>query len=166
MQRARFRRWFLLAGLTALLAMATVTPTFAQRPVTETFSDAGTSTIDCGGFQVLARYIVNVRTTTFFDQRDQPASAQIHMYLDGTLTNQTTGLTLRDPWHNTTFVDLTTGESTVTGLLFGITVPGRGVAVLDAGKLVFDAAGNVTFEGGPHQLLREGEALICAALAG
>ena len=46
----------------------------------------------------------------------------------------------------------------------GITVPGEGIAFLDAGNVVFDAEGNVIFEGGPHQFLHDGPALICAAL--
>ena len=51
------------------------------------------------------------------------------------------------------------------GEAFAITVPGQGVAVLGAGKLVFDAEGNVIFEAGPHQVLHgDFVTLICAAL--
>ena len=63
-------------------------------------------------------------------------------------------------------VDLPSGnEITSVGLSYHVTVPGEGVVLLQAGRLVFDEAGEVVFEAGPHQV-RGGEFdKLCEALA-
>lgn len=147
------------------LVLTSVTPVFAAPPDVQTFHDEGSfATVDCGDFLALQDFVVDGTVTTFFDQAGNPVRVQVHVHYDGTLTNSETGLTLRDPSRLTITVDLQDGSVTETGLFYGITVPGEGIAVLDAGRIVFDADGNVLFVGGPHQFLEGGEALICAAL--
>jgi hypothetical protein len=147
------------------LALTSVTTVYAAPPDIQIFHDEGSfATVDCGDFLALQDFVVDGRVTTFFDQAGNPVSVQVHMHYDGTFTNSITGLTLRDPARLTITVDLQDGTVTEAGLFYGITVPGQGIAVLDAGKIVFDADGNVLFVGGPHQFLEGGEALICAAL--
>ena len=51
------------------------------------------------------------------------------------------------------------------GLRFRVAFPGLGVVLLDAGRIVFDADGNVVFEAGPHQIVNEDFAEFCAAFA-
>ncbi|HLF90596.1 MAG TPA: hypothetical protein VI451_16735, partial [Anaerolineales bacterium] len=112
-------------------------------------------------------FVEDVRVTTFFDNAGDPVRVQVHVNFDGILTNSVTGQTLSDPGHFTITYDLQEDTITYIGLVFGITIPGQGIAVLDAGKVVFqgeDVEENVIFEAGPHQFLHEGEALICAAL--
>jgi hypothetical protein len=89
-------------------------------------------------FPVLAEFTGQGRFLVFFDREGNPIRAQVHTRHAGTVTNLETGLTLRDPVHRTTFYDFVKRTMTVVGLEFGITVPGKGVVVLEAGKAVFD----------------------------
>ena len=163
MNISRFRL-FLFTGLT-LLTLTSVTTVFAAKPFVETFHNEGSFVAaDCGSFLALEDFAEDIRVTTFFDNAGNAIQAQIHVNFNGVITNSVTGRTVRDPGHYTLTIDLQEGTSTYTGLVFAITVPGEGIAVLDAGKVVFDAEGNVIFVGGPHQFLEEGPALICAAL--
>lgn len=163
MNISRFRL-FLFTGLT-LLTLTSVTTVFAAKPFVETFHNEGSFVAaDCGSFLALEDFVEDIRVTTFFDNAGNAIQAQIHVNFNGVITNSVTGRTVRDPGHYTITIDLQEGTSTYTGLVFAITVPGEGIAVLDAGKVVFDAEGNVIFVGGPHQFLEEGPALICAAL--
>ena len=163
MNISRFRL-FLLTGLT-LLTLTSVTTVFAAKPFVETFHNEGSFiAADCGSFLAVEDFVEDVRVTTFFDNAGNPIEVQVHSNFDGIITNSVTGRTVRDPGHFTITIDLQEGTTTYAGLVFAITVPGEGIAVLDAGKVVFDAEGNVVFVGGPHQFLEEGPALICAAL--
>ena len=163
MNISRFR--LLLVTALTLLTLTSVTTVFAAKPFVETFHNEGSFVAaDCGSFLALEDFVEDVRVTTFFDNAGNPIQVQVHSNFNGILTNSVTGRTLRDPGHFTILLDLQEGTTTFVGLVFGITVPGEGIAVLDAGKVVFDAEGNVIFEGGPHQFLHEGPALICAAL--
>ena len=164
MNMVRFR--LLLVTLVALFTLAPVTTAFAAPPEILRFHDEGSFVAaDCGDFLVLEDFIQDITVTTFFNREGNPIRAKIHINFDGILTHSVTGTTLRDPGHWTVFQDLQTGTEAVVGMVFAITVPGKGIAVLDAGKIVFDTAGNVIFEGGPHQFFDEGSALICAAFS-
>jgi hypothetical protein len=61
--------------------------------------------------------------------------------------------------------NLSTGETTTAGLRFHAYVPGGGVVLLDAGRLVV-ADGEIVFEAGPHQLIRGDVEQFSAFLAG
>ena len=154
-----------IALVAVLLSLMPVGTVYAAPPDVQTFHDEGSfATVDCGDFLALQDFVEDSTVTTFFDQAGNPVRAQVHVHYDGTFTNSVTGLTLRDPARLPITVDLQDGSVAETGLFYGITVPGEGIAVLDAGRIVFDADGNVLFVGGPHQFLEGGEALICAAL--
>lgn len=155
----------LIALALLLLAFMPATTVFAAQPDIQTFHDEGSFVAaDCGSFLALEDFVQDVRVIVFSDDAGTPVKAESHINWNGVLTNSVTGKTLRDPGHSVIIGDLQTGTSKYVGLVFGITVPGEGIAVLDAGKVIFDADGNVIFEGGPHQFLDEGPALICAAL--
>jgi hypothetical protein len=163
MNISRFRLFFITA--VTLLILTSVTTALAARPFVETFHNEGSFiAADCGSFLALEDFVEDVRVTTFFDNAGNAIQVQVHVNFNGVITNSVTGRTVRDPGHFTNTIDLQEGTSTYAGLVFGITVPGEGIAVLDVGKVVFDAEGNVIFVGGPHQFLEEGPALICAAL--
>jgi hypothetical protein len=163
MNISRFRL-FLVTAVT-LLTLTSVTTVFAAKPFVETFRNEGSFVAaDCGTFLALEDFVEDVTVTTFFDNAGNPIRVQVHVNFNGIITNSVTGQTLRDPGHHTIIIDLEEGTTTFAGMVFAITVPGKGIAVLDAGKVVFDAEVNVIFVGGPHQFLEEGPALICAAL--
>lgn len=147
------------------LALTSVTTVHAAPPDVHIFHDEGSTLVaDCGNFLAIEDFTVDVRETTYFDRDGNPVRMQVHVNFNGVLTNSVTGLTLRDNGNNMFLIDLQEGTVATLGLFFGITVPGEGIAILDAGNVIFDADGNVIFEGGPHQFLAEGPALICAAL--
>jgi hypothetical protein len=50
-------------------------------------------------------------------------------------------------------------------LIYQITIPGQGIVVLDAGRIVRDANDYVIFEAGPHRVLNAGGAVFCQALS-
>ena len=160
---SRFRLFLVTAII--LMTLTSVTTVFAAKPFVETFHNEGSFVAaDCGTFLALEDFVEDVRVKTFFDNAGIPIRVQVHVNFNGTITNSETGRTVRDPGHHTVTIDLEEGTQTFAGMVFAITVPGEGIAVLDAGKVVFDAEGNVIFVGGPHQFLEEGPALICAAL--
>lgn len=163
MNISRFRLFFVTA--ITLLTLTSVTTVFAATPFVETFHNEGSFVAaDCGTFLALEDFVEDVRVTTFFDNAGNPIRMQVYSNFNGIITNSETGRSVRDPGHFTITVDLQAGTSTYAGLVFGITVPREGIAVLDAGRVIFDAEGNVTFVAGPHQFLEGGPALICAAL--
>lgn len=157
-----------LAALAALLALPGGAR--AVQPVVEIFPNDGTFPIGpCpNGVTLEETFTEVVRVTTFFDRAGNPVRIQIHVDFAGVVTNPATGQSVEDPGRLTTFIDPATGETTTVGLIFSTTVPGVGVVFHDVGKVVFDADGNVTFQGGPHDVLDLGggdpTALFCAAL--
>ena len=156
---------FVVSLVTVVLALASVMTVLAAEPDIQVFHDEGSDVVaDCGSFLALTDFEIDGRVTTFFNKDEKPIRVQVHVTYDGTLTNSVTGFTLRDPSHLTLMENLQEGKTTQAGMAFAVTVPGEGLALLDAGKLVFDQEGNVIFEGGPHDFLHEGESLICAAL--
>lgn len=103
--------------------------------------------------------------TTFFDEEANPTRVTFHLPFHGTLTNEATGESVSADQVLQETVDLDEGTDTFVGLRFRVTFPGLGVVLLDAGKIVFDADGNVTFEAGPHQVFNEDFTAFCAAFA-
>lgn len=163
----KVRRWLLGVIGSLLFSLSTVAggTVFAMSPEFEYFHDAGTFVaVDCGTFLAIEDYSVDISVATFFDQQGEPERAQIRVNFDGLITNSETGLALRDHAPHMYVEDLRDGTVTDVGLEFAITVPGEGITILDAGRLIFDEEGHVLFQGGPHQFLDGGPTLICAAL--
>jgi hypothetical protein len=125
-----------LAGLGAQAARA-------DPPTVHTFSSTGTDTELCPGITitetVTAREIV---------LQDSPGVFVDH--INQIVTLQANGKTLTD---NDAFNRQITGDVTrVTGTDTNIQVPGGGNVVVNAGIIIVDANGIITFEGGPHPL--------------
>ncbi len=144
----------------------------AAPPVVETFHDEGSFAFagSCpNGVTLVATFTEDVRVTTFFDKAGTPVRAQIKVNVAGVVTNPETGESVENPTHTTVFVDLVEGTEAQVGLVFKATVPGVGVVFHDVGRVVFDAAGNLIFEAGPHDVLNTAgdhpvRAAFCAAL--
>ena len=161
----RFRLFRACAAL--LMALLPVTTAFAAKPEVFTIHEEGSFEIDCGSFVAVEEFEQDIRVTTFFNDAGDPVRVQVHFNYSGVITNPVTGNSFRDPGHFTLIQDLEAGTQAFVGVVFAITVPGEGIAVRDAGRLVFLGEGlpeNVIFEGGSHQTLYEGQAVICAAL--
>jgi hypothetical protein len=80
-------------------------------------------------------------------------------------TNSVTGLTLHEHDRSTTIVDLRTGRVKIVGGPIRMNRKGEGIVIHDSGIVVFDADGNLIFEGGPHELLHQGDKVFCSALS-
>jgi len=164
MNTLRFR----LLSVTAVtwLALALVAPAVAAEPDIDFFHDEGSFVVaDCGSFLALADYVADYTVTTLFDAAGHPVRVQAQYLVNATLTNSVTGVSLSDHSHWMLFWDLEQGTTSDVGLVYQITIPGEGIVVLDAGRIVWDANDNVIFEAGQHQVLHEGGAVFCGALS-
>jgi len=170
----RPRAWLLPASLAAVAFALLTLPVAvsAAPPVVETFHDEGSFSFagPCpNGVTLVGTFTEDVRVTTFFDRAGNPVRLQIKVNASGEVTNPETGQSVENPAHTTVFVDLVEGTVAQVGLVFKATVPGVGVVFHDVGRVVFDAAGNLIFEAGPHDVLNTPgdhavRANFCAAL--
>jgi hypothetical protein len=106
---------------------------------------------DCGAFQIIGSWMVNIRDVTYFDAAGTPVRDDFQAHFKGTLANSLTGKSIDDSGalHNVT--DLVTGAVLSTGVTRHDTAPHLGLLLSDAGNLRFDANGNVVFNAGnPH----------------
>ncbi len=160
-------RTLAVAALALVAALAvSVSPAAAQRATT-TITEIDRTFIDrtCP-FPLVERIQGKRIDTLFYDESGQAVRLQRHVILQATLTNPDTNTTVTSGRQATTGIrDLTTGELTVHGLRFITTVPGMGVVLLDAGTFVMDAAGNIVWEAGKHQLLHGDVDRFCAAMS-
>ena len=165
------KRAILAAVLAATLGLVASIPAFAVPPVHGTGHFEGAwDPIDCGDFFVLAEYVVDVRVTTFFDQVGNPIRAQVHVPLTWTLSNSKDDRVLT---HTNTYMrisDLEEGLHTYVGVLWHLTIPGRGVVILDAGRIIVDfypppvyPGAEVLWQAGPHEMLNGGYTTLCQA---
>ncbi len=154
----------LLVPAVFLLTFMSVSTAFAAPPDFSTFHNEGSFTIDCGSFTINEDYFQDGRVTDFFDKAGNPINELVKVDENRILTNLATGFTVKAPGHFSFTIDLQAGVIQQVGLVDRITIPGRGVVVLDAGKLIVDADGNVTFVG-PHQGFTGGDDVFCAALS-
>ena len=150
--------------LQSIISFGTVSAMSLKSPEFEYWhEDVYEVAADCGNFQVIAEYSLDVSATIFFDKVGEPLRAQFQVLIDGQITNSVTGQTLRDKSHHTYFDHFYKGTFRGVGLEFAITVPGEGIAILDAGNLIWKD-GQVVHQSGPHQFLEGGPGLFCAAL--
>lgn len=106
---------------------------------------------DCGAFQIIGSWTVNIRDVTYFDAGGTPIRDDFQAHFAGTLANSVTGKAIDDSGslHNVT--DLTTGTLQGTGVTRHDTAAHLGLLLSDAGNYYFDADGNlVAMDGNPH----------------
>jgi hypothetical protein len=158
----------LTLGTTMVLVLALAGSASAETPPEVlTFHEEGTEFIaDCGDFDVLTDFELDLRVIVFFDDEGNEDFARLHFAFHDFFYNSVTGEGFPETNSTNNLVDLQTGnEITSEGLSYHVTVPGEGVVLLQAGRLVFDEAGEVVFEAGPHQVLNEDTDKLCEALA-
>jgi hypothetical protein len=104
----------------------------------------------CGDFTAEIDLDVKSTETTFFDAAGNPVRLRVSIRFDGTITNVENSkfLISRNPFIQT--FDLLTGESTIVGLNFRVQVPNGPTVAIGAGKIIFDASGNIIFQAGPQ----------------
>jgi hypothetical protein len=163
------KRVIMLSTLAAAMALmlALAGSAFAAEPETETFQEEGTDVLaNCGGFQVLDKFVVDVRQTTFVDSAGNPDYARVHFTFHDFFYNSKTGEGFAETNTVNVVFDLQSSATEGSGLSYHVTVPGEGVVLLDAGRLETDEAGEIVFAAGPKQVhLGEDTDKLCEALA-
>jgi len=157
---------FLLLALAALLG-STVVAAQSRPPQQERFDFAyeGEPVASCGDFVMLSDGAGTTHLTTYFGRSGSPERVTLHGVYNGLLTNPLNGKTLADaPSVPFITIDLASGVRTNIGTYWNVTLPGEGVIVIEAGRLVFDGEGPPVFIAGPHLPPPETIALLCEAL--
>jgi hypothetical protein len=165
----RFRPAILLAAFAAVLAIAPVaalaqpapaTPTTGHFEFEITYVDEGASAA-CG-FPVIFHQFNRGTYELFYDRQGNLTRVQVQTLVDGTATAN--GVTLLVHGRENNFYDVLTGTEMHASLEFRVWLPGLGVVIMDRGRLLFNADGNVVFEAGPHPALHGDFSALCAAL--
>ena len=161
MSHMRLARLLLVSAVALLRCLRSQTALAAQ-PQIFTFLDVGSNLIDCGSFMVREDYSIPTRVIVFASYPDgEPINGQAHQDYNGTFTNLTTGYSLPENGQKTIIFDNQAGTRRLLGLFVRVSIPGGGVATLDAGNLTFGPDG-VTFAGNHHWA--DGPDLLCAAM--
>jgi hypothetical protein len=154
----------LAATMAVMLALAG--SAFAANPERETIHEEGTEFIaDCGDFDVLTDFVADFAVITYFDSAGNLDYSRVHFAFHDFFYNSESGEGFAETNTGTTVSDASGAELTSSGLSYHVTVPGEGVVLLQAGRLEFDAAGEVVFVAGPHQVLSGDTEMLCEALA-
>jgi hypothetical protein len=105
--------------------------------------------------------------TTFYDRAGNPDYAKVHLvFHDFFYNSEKPGEGFAETNAVNVVIDLPSElEESASGVQYHVTVPGEGLVLIGAGRLVFDEAKAVVFEGGPHQLLSGDTEKLCKALA-
>jgi hypothetical protein len=151
-----------------MLALVAFTPALAVPPVHGSVHFEGAwDPIDCGDFFVHASYTVDVRVTTYLDTEGIPIRAHVHVPLTWTLSNSKDDRVLTHTNTYNRISDLKEGVDTYVGVLWHLTIPGRGVVVLDAGRLIVNIppplppGSEVLWQAGPHEMINGGYQVLC-----
>jgi hypothetical protein len=157
------RRLLLLLALA--LPLVFTAPAAALEPTRETVTlhRVANPFVSCPGFAVIGVFDITREITTFNDQDGTPVMRIIHADVTGTVTNAVTGYSLPADGVRIFHYDLTTGEFFSTGSNAVTPLPGGGTAIPGAGRLVFDAQGQLIEHVGPDS--PDEIAQLCAALA-
>jgi hypothetical protein len=162
--KAHARFWGSLV-LAALVAMSTISPTFAAPPTTSTFLLQGTQLLaNCNGFQVFDDYDATIVQTNYYDKDGN--RVEIHQAINGTDTyrQSVTGQSITMGTHFMVHVDTQTMLNSSAGMQYHLMIPGLGHVLLDVGRTVYDLnAGTFVFLAGTHQVAEGDTAGLCAA---
>jgi len=162
------RKWFLALPL-IIFPLAFAPAVLAVPPTTEvtTIENAITVDTDICGAQLPITFIENgtFKTTTFYDREGNVVKSILSNYnVRYTSTATANGKTLLTNYP-LVFVTYTDADVRV-GLRNAYTVPGVGVVLLDAGRLVLDPeTGDVIFEAGQHQVVEGSVSAFCSYFA-
>ena len=159
-------RIVLVLPVSLSLALALAAPALATPPETESFSGTNSGVINCAGFDDSFTDVFSAQAILFFDNAGNPIRVTEHVVSHSTDANSVTGLALHEHDRYTITVNLRTGELKIAGAPIRMNRKGQGIVIHDTGIVVFDAEENVIFEGGPHELLYQGdEVVFCRALS-
>jgi len=159
------RKWFLALAL-IVLPLAFAGAALAVPPTTEVTTIVDSVTVDsdiCADFGFDVTFVENgtFKTTTFYDSEGNVVKSILSNFdVRYTSTATANGKTLST---NYPLVFITYSDADIrVGLRNAYTVPGEGVVLLDAGRLILDpATGEVTFEAGQHEIVEGSVDAFC-----
>src|SRR5215207_9471267 len=166
----------LIVSLMVLLMLAPTATVFAVPPTFQTVQvddqfEEPFLTVKCG-FPVQVHLQGPIKIGVHYDQAGSPVK-EIQVFPHFRVTFSANGKSFTTPGPAVNIITLAPDGSpntfTTVGLVAAVHLPGQGVILLDAGKIVFqgELGGPITTEVGPHQLFGTGDAAeLCAALAG
>jgi hypothetical protein len=148
------RTFPVFVALVAAVGFASAEAAVATPPTSATESASGAVVLeDLCPFDVISNFSSKVTVRTFYDQAGNAVRIQTTNSFVATLSDANTGKAVSDRDHWTT-IDHLEGRFAIVGLLFHINIPGHGIVIIDAGKIVFDSeTGEIAFEAGPHDFI-------------
>jgi hypothetical protein len=159
------RKWFLALAL-IVLPLAFAGAALAVPPTTEVTTIVDSVTVDsdiCADFGFDVTFVENgtFKTTTFYDSEGNVVKSILSNFdVRYTSTATANGKTLSTNYP-LVFITYTDADIRV-GLRNAYHVPGEGVVLLDAGRLILDpATGEVTFEAGQHEIVEGSVDAFC-----
>ena len=158
------KRNFALLAVALLGVLALALPAGAAPPFTDTFAESGSEPVPCDGFDAILERTLTGRVTVYFDNEGNPLRVQVHATMTGSVTNSVSGKSVGLRGHIHVVNDFRSGVATWTGPVFLANAPGDGSVVTDTGRISF-VGDEIVFEAGPHQVIEEGAAVFCAAIA-
>ena len=162
------------ALLATVVAWSVTNIAWAGKPEKGSFSisEPDFPVVDCGGFQVLSDYTVEVFFFLDLDDDGNPVSARAH------------GKYVSDVWYNSENpeIRIEVGPGAVqnerydflgdpptvaiAGLTSKVTLPGYGLVFLDAGHIIFDLdTDEILFKRGPSDFYDGNGDIICSVLS-
>jgi hypothetical protein len=125
------------------LALAFVTiPAFAAQPQTFTHSGTQTFTVPCSYGDLTFTTTFTAQGRTFVEPAPQATKFQVIFSASTLITNPLNGKTASGQQHSTQTL-YANGTTATSGLSQSIIVPGVGVVLQIAGRMVIDSSGNV-----------------------
>jgi hypothetical protein len=162
------RRICSLLGAAAALALALATPALAAEPTTFVFTvDNFTWTDDLCGFPITHVENGTGKVTVFSDQQGNPVKSIATDMGQFTITASANGKTLLSNEPTVLILDVKANTLAQLGLIAAFHVPGQGVILLAAGRLVVvptqapPTPADVLAVDGPHQPIEGDVAAYC-----
>ena len=163
------RRCGLLLG-SVLLPLAFAAPALAAPPTTEVttveLGEFASVDTELCGFPIMFDESGTFKVTTFYDAEGNRVRTILSNFSDRyTATATANGKTLATNYPLVVITSIENDEDDLRielGLRNAYTVPGSGVVLLDAGRVIIDqATDEVLFEAGPHQFLNGDADAFC-----
>jgi hypothetical protein len=109
------RRQFALLAVAVLGAATLAISVEARPPFTETFAESASEAVPCDGFEAILVRSFSGRVAVHFDNTGDPARAQVHATMTGSVTNSATGKWVALRGHIHVVDDFRSGVVTWTG---------------------------------------------------
>jgi hypothetical protein len=156
----------LLPGLLVMVAAILCTPAALASSPTFAHFEGSFSEVDTQacGFPIQIQREFTAAVQFFYDASGNLDHSLNHIRLRG--TDSANGISLVDSADFMHTFDFTTGVDGDIGLPGHVRLPGGGTVVIEAGRVLTDAQGNLQFVAGKHQVLSGDLSAYCSALGG